>query len=81
MPLTVPPGQHPRAKELAALDRLLEDTPALAEMVARDLPHTEGASPTNGRPGMTGDQVLRAAIVRSLEGCSYEDLAFHIADS
>jgi IS5 family transposase len=30
---------------------------------------------------MTGDQVLRAMGVRALEGCSFEDLAFHLADS
>lgn len=81
MPLTVPQSQHPRAQELAALDRLLEATPSLAELVASDLPHAERASSEVGRPGMTGDQVLRAAVIRSLEGCSYEDLAFHLSDS
>jgi IS5 family transposase len=81
MPLGVPQSQHPRAQELAALDRLLEATPALAELVAGDLPYVERASTDVGRPGMTGDQVLRAMVVRSLEGCSYDDLAFHLSDS
>lgn len=81
MPLAVPQSQHPRAQELAALNRLLEATPALAELVAGDLPYVERASTDVGRPGMTGDQVLRAMVVRSLEGCSYDDLAFHLSDS
>ena len=81
MPLTVPRTAHARAKELADIDRLLESTPRLAELVAADLPHAKGASVDTGRPGLTGDQVLRASIVRSLEGCSYVDLAFHLSDS
>jgi len=81
MPLTAPRTAHARAKELADIDRLLEDNPSLAAMVARDLPHTKGASADNGRPGLTGDQVLRAAIVRVLEGCSYDELAFYLSDS
>lgn len=81
MPLTAPRSAHARAKELADIDRLLESTPRLAELVAADLPHVKGASVDTGRPGLTGDQVLRASIVRSLEGCSYVDLAFHLSDS
>ena len=34
-----------------------------------------------GRPGLTGQQTLRAALYRHLHGLSYEALAFHLADS
>jgi IS5 family transposase len=80
-PLLVPQSSHPRAKELAAVDRLLEANPELAERVAADLVGRRGASTDVGRPGLTGDQVLRAAIIRVLEECSYEDLEFHLSDS
>lgn len=79
--LTGPRGTHAKAAELARIDKLLEDTPELADLVAADLPHAPGASADNGRPGMTGDQVLRASVVKSLEGCTYEDLAFLMEDS
>jgi IS5 family transposase len=38
-------------------------------------------NPETGRPGMTGEQTLRAAIVRQMHGYSYEELSFHLADS
>lgn len=81
MPLTVPRSAHSRAKELAAIDRLLDDNPSLAKLVAGDLPHSKETATDNGRPGLTGDLVLRAAIVRVLEGCTYDELAFHLSDS
>jgi len=34
-----------------------------------------------GAEGMSADQVLRAAIIKQTEGFSYEELAFHLADS
>ena len=76
-----PTRAHHRATDLAGIDRLLEANPALVVMVAADLPHGAGTATDNGRPGMSGDQVLRAAIVRSLEVCTYEELAFHLYDS
>jgi IS5 family transposase len=34
-----------------------------------------------GREGLTAEQVLRAMIVKQMNGFSYEELAFHLADS
>jgi IS5 family transposase len=81
MPLPRPIADHPKAKDLAAMDRLLMDNPSLAEMVAADLGTRAEASADVGRPGMSGDLVLRAAIVRALEECTYEELEFYISDS
>jgi IS5 family transposase len=67
--------------ELAALSAVLDANPRLAELVARDLPHAEGVSADTGRPGMSGDEVLRAAIIRALEGYTYDELSFHLQDS
>jgi IS5 family transposase len=81
IPLTTPLHRHPRAQAFAALDQLLRANPKLAELVTRDLPHADGVSSDTGRPGMTGDEVLRAAVIRAAEGCTYADLAFLLADS
>ena len=35
----------------------------------------------NGRTGMTAEQVLRCAILKQYRNLSYEELAFHLADS
>jgi IS5 family transposase len=37
--------------------------------------------PTKGRDGMTAEQVLRAMLIKQMNGYSYEELAFHLADS
>ena len=34
-----------------------------------------------GRTGMTGEQVVRAAILKQYRSLSYEELAFHLDDS
>lgn len=79
-PSLTPTGiAHEHAKELEAIDDLLRADPTLGELVAQDL--AAGADPDNGRPGMTGEQTLRAAIVRQMHGYSYDALAFHLADS
>jgi IS5 family transposase len=37
--------------------------------------------PNTGRDGMTAEQVLRAFVVKQMNDFSYEELAFHLADS
>jgi IS5 family transposase len=37
--------------------------------------------PTRGRDGMTAEQILRALVIKQMNGYSYEELAFHLADS
>ncbi|MFT5142054.1 MAG: IS5 family transposase [Thalassolituus oleivorans] len=69
---------HKRARELAVIDRILVANPQMAEAVWLDL-HKRVAK--TGRPGLSADQVLRAAIIKQTYGYSYEDLAFHLADS
>lgn len=65
----------PHAKELKAVSDLLDAHPTIGEMVAQDLGRGRG------RPGMTGDQAFRVLVVKQLNGFSYEQLAFHLADS
>jgi IS5 family transposase len=67
----------PHAKELRAISRLLEDNRMLGRLVAQDI--SVGERPSQA--GLAGEQALRALIVKQMNGFSYEELAFHIADS
>ncbi len=78
--LTATKIDHPHAEELAEIDRILKEHPQVAGWV-EDCILRPGVSAGNGRPGMTGDQTLRALIIKMINGFSYEELAFHLADS
>jgi IS5 family transposase len=72
--------EHDHAEELALIGRVLDDNPRIKELVERDL--FRGLSnPETGAPGMTGDQVLRALVIKQMNGYSYDELSFHLADS
>jgi len=70
---------HEHARELEAIDQILLDNPGIATLVWEDLQgdRTHAA----GRPGLSAEQVVRAAIIKQMNGFSYEALAFHLADS
>lgn len=67
----------PHAKELKAISDLLDSDPMFANRVAQDISRRHGS----GRRGITGEQVLRALILKQMNGYSYEELAFHLSDS
>ena len=75
--LTEPWLDLPHAKELKAISDLLDQHPMLGR--AGGARHLAGGSKRTG--GLTGDQVLRAMIVKQMNGFSYDELAFHLADS
>ena len=77
----VPPlVDHPHARELARISEILDRLPAAPERVAKDL--VKGTNATKaGRAGMSGEQVLRAGMLKQMHCWSYEDLAFHLSDS
>lgn len=79
LPLMASVIEHPRAKELEQISQILDSIPTINEMVLQDLTH--GRSNPTGAEGMTAEQVLRAAIIKKIEGFSYEELAFHLLDS
>lgn len=71
---------HPHARELEAISRLLDEESGIAERVGQDL--VRGVkNPQTGRIGMSGDQVLRVLLVKQMNGFSYETLHFHLIDS
>jgi len=80
MPLMIIGVDHPHAVELEGINQILDANPIINEWVLQDLIRNV-AHPDTGAEGMTAEQVIRAAIIKQMEGYSYEDLAFHLLDS
>jgi IS5 family transposase len=61
----------------------LDAIPEAAQLVAADLARRgdKEIDMNKGREGMSAEQVLRAFVVKQMNGYSYEELAFHLADS
>jgi IS5 family transposase len=59
---------------------ILDAHPEFARWVQADL-LAGGIDANRGRDGMSGEQVLRALVIKQANGFSYEQLAFHLADS
>src|SRR5690348_3798942 len=72
------PLEH--ARELQAIDRVLDRHPKFAELIWQDLSAGRVVK-DEGAEGMSAEQVLRALVVKQLNGFSYRQLAFHLADS
>jgi IS5 family transposase len=80
LPLVAAPIEHEHARELETIGTILDENPEIARLVYRDLMRGN-VDPEVGRPGLSGEQVLRALVVKQMNGFSYETLAFHLADS
>ena len=78
--LTAPWLRLEHASELAAIDRILDQLPAVAELVWQDL-NSDRSKKNVGAEGLSAEQVLRALVVKQMNGFSYRELAFHLADS
>jgi IS5 family transposase len=77
VPLSI---DHRHARELDAMNAVLEQVPHAVEAVHEDL--VRGLShPDKGRLGISAEQALRALILKQMADLSYERLAFHLADS
>ena len=80
MPLMITSIDHPHATELEGISQILDANPIIYEWVLQDL--TRNVTHTGaGAKGMSAEQVVRAAIIKQMEGYSYEELAFHLLDS
>ena len=70
------------AKELETISRVLDDNPKIAELIWQDLQAASGSKQTSrGVGGLSGDQVVRILVIKQMNGFSYRELAFHLADS
>jgi IS5 family transposase len=80
LPLMMNSVDHAHAAELKGISKILDKHPIINEWVLQDLtrdtPRTDA-----GAEGMSAEQVIRAAIIKQMEGYSYEELAFHLLDS
>jgi len=84
MSLTPPEIDHPKAMELEAISRILDQNDTILDFVHQDLSQdlSQGQErEKGGANGITADQVLRAALVKQMFDYTYRDLAFHLADS
>jgi IS5 family transposase len=74
---------HAHARELEQMSAVLDAMPEVVRWVRDDLIRrpAKRIDPNKGREGLTAEQVLRALIVKQMNGFSYEELAFHLADS
>jgi len=80
LPLVLIPVAHHHAAELEEMSRVLDAHTETAELVLADL-IAGGIDPDKGREGLSGEQVLRIVIIKQMNNFSYEELAFHVADS
>lgn len=72
--------EHEHAREIEAISAILDNEPGIMKLVHRDLVKG-GVNASKGREGMTAEQVIRSLIVKQMNGFSYGELAFHLADS
>lgn len=70
---------HEIGRELKAMSGWLDEHPALAGQVAKDLKRL-GVKET-GRHGLPAESVLRCALLKQFRQLSYEELAYHLEDS
>jgi len=69
------------ARELRKISEILDSEPRIRELILHDLREASGATESTGASGMSAEQVLRALVVKQMNGFSYRELAFHLADS
>ena len=70
---------HQLAQELKAVSQILDENPSILDLDLHDLCDTAGAG--QGAPGLSAEQVLRAAILKHWQQLSYTKLAFLLSDS
>lgn len=80
LPLLPQKIDHPFADELRGISDILDEHEEIVVLVHHCL-QSGVSEPEFGRPGLCAEQVLRGLIVKQLNGFSYAQLAFHVADS
>ena len=79
LPLTPLWPDHQLSYELQMISRILDDNPEILDLVLQDL--SDKTDPQKGSPGLSAEQVLRCAVLKTWQQLSYQKLAFHLADS
>lgn len=81
MPLMAHIMNHPQSQELEVISGIIDAMPTICERILQDLNKGKIIKRRKGANGMSADQVLRCAVVKTLYNFTYEELAFHIVDS
>jgi len=81
MPLMPHIKEHNLSKELQVISNIIDANPIICEQVLQDLNRGRLIAYRKGANGMSAEQVLRCAIVKTLFNFTYEELAFHLVDS
>jgi len=68
---------HEHARELRKISDLLNRLPLAGDLVFADLT-CDDPDVSVGRPGLSGDQVLRLLILKQMHDFSYEELAARV---
>lgn len=81
LPIVASVIEHEHARELGIMSEIIDSLgTGVLERIHQDL--VRGVSnPDKGRIGMSAEQVLRAVVIKQMNGFSYERLEFHLADS
>jgi len=72
-------AEHEIGRELKSMSQWLDEQRSLLGLVIGDL-RRQGVQET-GRQGLPAEAVLRCALLKQYRQLSYEELAFHLADS
>ncbi|MFH1729754.1 MAG: transposase [Pseudomonadota bacterium] len=72
--------EHQHAKELEKISELLDESKKIMELVHADL-IAGRKKPKIGRNGVSAELAIRLLIIKQMNNFSYEQLAFHLADS
>ena len=70
---------HDLSQELRVISEILDCHPEIYDKAMEDI--TQGKRTDCGARGMSGEQVVRCAILKRMHCLSYEKLSFHLADS
>jgi transposase, IS5 family len=81
MPLMTHIMDHPQSQELETISSIIDGNTTICRYILQDLNQGKAESKRAGAKGMSADQVLRCAVIKTLFNFSYEELAFHIVDS
>lgn len=77
LPITPLWPDHQLAEELKVISEILERNPAISESVLQDISDNSQL----GASGLSGEQVLRCALLKQMHQFSYQRWAFHLTDS
>ena len=70
---------HDLSQELRVISEILDSHPEIYDKALEDI--TQGKRTYRGSRGMSGEQVVRCALLKRMHGLSYKKLNFHLSDS